>query len=74
MATASVIVLRYKRPAMERPYRTIGYPFVPVIFVLAISCLVASTLIKSPRESFMGLGLIALGLPFYFYWKHRNSR
>jgi len=74
MATASVIVLRYKRPAMERPYRTIGYPFVPVIFVLAISCLVASTLIKSPRESFMGLGLIALGLPFYFYWKRRNSR
>jgi APA family basic amino acid/polyamine antiporter len=73
MATASVIVLRYKRPAMDRPYRTIGYPFVPIIFVLAISCLVASTLIKSPRESFMGLGLIALGLPFYFYWKHRNS-
>lgn len=74
MATASVIVLRFKRPAMERPYRTIGYPFVPIVFVLAISCLVASTLIKSPRESFMGLGLIALGLPFYFYWKNRNSR
>lgn len=74
MATASVIVLRFKRPDLERPYRTIGYPWVPITFVLAISCLVGSTLIKSPRESFMGLGLIALGLPFYFYWKHRNSR
>jgi APA family basic amino acid/polyamine antiporter len=73
MATASVIVLRYKRPDLERPYRTIGYPWVPLIFVLAISCLIASTLIKSPRESLMGLGLIALGLPFYMYWKHRNS-
>jgi APA family basic amino acid/polyamine antiporter len=72
MATASVIVLRFKRPDLYRPYRTIGYPWVPITFVLAISCLVASTLIKSPRESFMGLGLIALGLPFYFYWKRRN--
>lgn len=73
MATASVIVLRIKRPDLPRPYRTIGYPWVPLAFVLAISCLVASTLIKSPRESFMGLGLIALGLPFYFYWKRNSS-
>lgn len=71
MATASVIVLRRKRPDMARPYKTLGYPFVPIAFVLAISCLVISTLIKSPRESFMGLGLIALGLPFYLYWKRK---
>lgn len=69
MATASVIVLRYKRPDMPRPYKTIGYPFVPITFVIAIACLVASTLVKSPRESLMGLGLIALGLPFYVYWR-----
>jgi APA family basic amino acid/polyamine antiporter len=69
MATAAVIVLRYKRPDMPRPYRTIGYPFVPVIFVLGIACLVISTLLKSPRESLMGLALVSLGLPFYFYWK-----
>lgn len=74
MATASVIVLRFKRPDMARPYRTLGYPYVPVAFVLAISCLVVSTLIKSPRESLMGLGLIALGLPFYFYWKRPAAR
>jgi basic amino acid/polyamine antiporter, APA family len=72
MATASVIVLRYKRPEMPRPYRTFGYPFVPIAFVVAIACLVASTLVKSPRESLMGLGLIALGLPFYFYWARRR--
>ena len=74
MATASVIVLRFKRPEMPRPYKTLGYPFVPLAFVLAISCLVISTLIKSPRESLLGLGLIALGLPFYFYWKRQASR
>src|SRR5438552_14838286 len=71
MATAAVVVLRFKRPDLPRPYRTFGYPFVPVVFVLGIACLVISTLWKSPRESFMGLGLISLGLPFYFYWKGR---
>jgi APA family basic amino acid/polyamine antiporter len=73
MATAAVIVLRFKRPDMPRPYRTLGYPFVPVVFVLGISCLVISTLLKSPRESLMGLGLVSLGLPFYFVWKRRRS-
>ena len=72
MATAAVIVLRYKRPDLPRPYRTLGYPFVPVVFVLGISCLVISTLLKSPRESLMGLGLVSLGLPFYFFWKRRR--
>jgi APA family basic amino acid/polyamine antiporter len=72
MATASVIVLRYKRPNMPRPYRTIGYPFVPILFVAAIACLVVSTLIKSPLESFGGLGIIALGIPFYLFWRNRQ--
>lgn len=74
MATAAVIVLRIKRPDMPRPYRTIGYPVVPIVFVLGIACLVVSTLLKSPRESLMGLGLISLGLPFYFFWKRRLVR
>jgi len=73
MATAAVIVLRIKRPDMPRPYRTWGYPFVPVVFVLGITCLVVSTLLKSPRESLMGLALVSLGLPFYFYWKKRRA-
>jgi len=74
MATAAVIVLRLKRPEMARPYRTWGYPFVPILFVVAIACLVVSTLYKSPRESMMGIGLVTLGVPFYFYWKRRYWR
>lgn len=73
MATAAVIVLRFKRPDMPRPYRTLGYPFVPMAFVLGISCLVVSTLLNSPVESLKGLGLVSLGLPFYFIWKRRRS-
>ncbi|MEZ5351276.1 MAG: amino acid permease [Bryobacteraceae bacterium] len=73
MAAASVIVLRRKRPNMERPYRTVGYPAVPVLFVLVAIGLLANTMIERPRESFLGLGLILTGVPFYFRWKKRIS-
>jgi APA family basic amino acid/polyamine antiporter len=71
MTAAAVIVLRRKRPDLARPYRTPGYPLTPILFVFGSFCVVLSTLIGSPRESLMGLVLILLGLPFYFYWKRR---
>lgn len=74
MATASVIVLRKKRPDLVRPYRAIGYPVVPILFVLVAAALILSTLLKSPRESIMGLVLILAGVPFYSYWKNANAR
>jgi APA family basic amino acid/polyamine antiporter len=74
MTAAAVIVLRIKRPAMARPYRTLGYPLVPVLFVAGASILLLSTAIDRPRESLMGIGLILLGLPFYFYWRKQPKR
>ena len=71
MATASVLVLRRKRADMPRPYRALGYPVVPIIFVLVAAALIVSTLQKSPRESLMGLGIMATGIPFYLYWKRK---
>lgn len=73
LATFSVFVLRKKRPEMPRPYRVIGYPFVPVLFVAGALLLLGYTLHNRPRESLMGLALMALGVPFYFYWKKKNS-
>ena len=69
------MVLRKKRPDLERPYHTLGYPLVPVLFVVMACLLVASTLYDSPRESLLGLAFIFAGLPFYFHWKKlRRSR
>lgn len=73
MATASVIVLRYKRPDLPRPYRTLGYPVVPLLFVAATACLVASTVFHSPGESLIGVGIVCLGIPFYFLWRRKAS-
>lgn len=74
MAAAAVIVLRRKRPDMERPFRVPGYPVVPILFVLVAVALLYSTLQSSPRESGIGLGLILAGLPFYFYWRGRLKK
>ena len=73
MAAASVIVLRKTQPDLPRPYRTLGYPIVPLLFVLVAGLLIFYTLRDSPRESLLGLVLIAIGLPFYFHWNRQNS-
>jgi APA family basic amino acid/polyamine antiporter len=73
MATAAVIVLRKKRPDLRRPYRTLGYPFVPAVFVLVAALLVVSTLADSPWESLKGLIIVAAGVPFYYYWRAKNT-
>ncbi len=74
MTGAAVIVLRRKRPDLERPYKVPGYPFVPVLFVLVAMGLLYSTLLTSPRESGIGFGIIVAGLPFYFHWKRRLAQ
>lgn len=71
MTAAAVIVLRVKRPDLPRPYRTLGYPVVPIVFVAAACVLLLSTARDRPRESLIGIGLILMGLPFYFFWAKR---
>lgn len=69
-ATAlGVMLLRIRQPQLERPYRVIGYPVVPLFFLICCMLLVTMTLINQPREALTGLGLIATGLPFYWYWQ-----
>jgi APA family basic amino acid/polyamine antiporter len=68
---AAVFVLRRTRPTAPRPYRVWGYPVVPALFILSSLVLVANTLWARPRESVLGLLLVALGLPAYAYWRRR---
>jgi APA family basic amino acid/polyamine antiporter len=66
---SSLFVLRRKLPVAPRRYRTLGYPVVPALFVLVALWLVFNSLTASPVESAAGLFLIALGLPFYFFFR-----
>lgn len=69
---ASVFVLRRKMPDAPRPYRTLGYPVVPLLFIVAAVWLTTNTLFASPIEAIASLALLSLGLPVYFYY--RRSR
>jgi basic amino acid/polyamine antiporter, APA family len=69
--TFAVFILRLKEPNTPRPYKVIGYPVVPALFVLFCAALIVITCINSPREAGIGLVLMATGLPFYFYWNKK---
>ncbi|HEX9800042.1 MAG TPA: amino acid permease [Thermoanaerobaculia bacterium] len=73
-ACGAVFVLRRKRPDLPRPYRVWGYPWVPIAFLAASFLLVGSTLYERPVESIAGLGILALGLPAYAYWRRAAPR
>jgi APA family basic amino acid/polyamine antiporter len=63
--------LRRERPSAPRPYRVVGYPVVPALFVAAMTGLLLNTLYERPVQSLLGLGLVVLGVPF-FQWRRRE--
>jgi len=69
LVTTSVFILRRKLPDAQRPYKTLAYPFLPVVFVVVATWLVWNTLHTRPLESSVGLALIVAGLPLYFYFR-----
>ncbi|HYO63129.1 MAG TPA: amino acid permease [Pyrinomonadaceae bacterium] len=73
MNTASVFIFRRRMPDAERPYRTLGYPFVPAVFLLVTLWLLASTVMATPFEALVGLLIILVGLPVYWYWSRRSA-
>ncbi len=73
MAGAGIFILRKKRPDAERPYRTAGYPYVPLIFVLISGAFVLSTLVERPIQTLAGLGLVALGIAAFMLFRRNNS-
>ena len=71
LTATCVLVLRRRRPEAERPYRVWGYPAVPVLFCGITTVVLVNTLATQPWQSLAGLGIIAAGLPFYWYWTQR---
>ena len=73
MTAGAVVVLRRRRPDAERPYRVFGYPWVPVLFMLASVLLLGNTLVEKPVESLFGLLFLAAGVPAYLWWRRRAA-
>jgi APA family basic amino acid/polyamine antiporter len=67
-AVVAVFVLRARRPDAERPYRTWGYPVVPLVFLVFYVFLLASMFWERPAHRLIGIGLISAGAVVYWRW------
>lgn len=73
LSVVAMLRLRRTEPEMERPYRTWGYPVVPVLFVVGALALTVNIWIERPVRSSIGLALILSGLIFYRAWRRERE-
>jgi amino acid transporter len=71
LGAGAVIVLRRRRPDVTRPYRTPGYPFVPILFIVATVGLLLNSLFQRPGPTGASFAAILAGVPIYFLWRRR---
>jgi len=77
LCVVGLLVLRWKHPEWERPYRTWGYPLVPLIFIAGNLWFLVQVYYAKPAESLAGIWLIVLGVPVYYvcrWWAARHPQ
>jgi APA family basic amino acid/polyamine antiporter len=65
----ALIILRRKAPAADRPYRTWGYPIVPILSMLLAALLIVDLAFLAPTTSGIGILIVLTGVPVYFFWR-----
>jgi len=74
LMVGAVIVMRRKAPEIERPYRTIGYPIVPLIYIVLAGLFIVDLAILAPSTSGIGYLLVFTGIPIYFVWRGKRGQ
>jgi APA family basic amino acid/polyamine antiporter len=72
IAVSAVFALRRRLPDAPRPFRALGYPWAPAIFVLASAAMVVNEVWRNPKPAGAGIALIAAGIPIYFFMRGRR--
>src|SRR5690349_7088300 len=75
LTTIGLFILRAKRPDAERPYRAVGYPVLPALYI-ALTTAVMILILLSPstrQDAFLGLAIVVLGIPVYFVWRSSSA-
>jgi APA family basic amino acid/polyamine antiporter len=73
LMVGAVVVLRRRTPHVERPYRTLGYPLVPLLYVAIAALLVLDLAYLAPATSGIGYLLVLTGIPVYFLWRKKSG-
>ena len=69
MAVAAVFVLRHREPDVPRPFKTLGYPATPAIFVIVSLAMVLNAIWMNPGPSLAGLAVMAAGIPLFLWFR-----
>lgn len=69
LCVLGVILLRFKRPDLPRPYRIPGYPWVPLIFIASSLLVLVNSLIAQPRITLIDVAITCSGIPVYLVWR-----
>jgi APA family basic amino acid/polyamine antiporter len=72
LTIAGIFVLRAKRPEAERPYRAFGYPFIPLLYIVAAMAIMFVLLLYKTQTAWPGLLIVLLGVPVYLFWSRRS--
>jgi APA family basic amino acid/polyamine antiporter len=73
LAVLAVFVLRRREPDAPRPFRALGYPVTPAIFVLASFAIVVNALVTDTRRTLIGAAVILSGIPLYYFLRRRGA-
>jgi APA family basic amino acid/polyamine antiporter len=73
LTIAGIFVLRRTRPDMERPYKAIGYPVLPILYIAVAGLIETLLLLYKPNYTWPGLIIVLLGIPVYFLWRKKEN-
>lgn len=73
LTVGALLVLRVRRPGLGRPYKIWGYPGIPLLFIFTHLGIALATFWERPLDSLLGSGIVALGIPAYFFWSRSKS-
>jgi APA family basic amino acid/polyamine antiporter len=73
LSVAAIYTLRKSQPNLNRPYKVVGYPFVPAVFIAAAVYLVVNALITDPKWTSITFGVVLLGLPVYYLFFNKSK-
>jgi APA family basic amino acid/polyamine antiporter len=73
LTIVGLFVLRFKRPHAPRPYKALGYPLLPALYIVLAVWICIVLLRYKPQYTWPGLVLVLLGIPVYLFWSRRRK-
>jgi APA family basic amino acid/polyamine antiporter len=74
LAIAAIFVLRVKQPDAERPYKAVGYPIIPALYVVGAAVILVVLFLYQTTATWPGLLIMLTGVPVYFIWRSVSNK